>query len=64
MHYTIDRVLNTHGVQYRIVLWFGRETFTSDKCFSQFIEAQRAAEATGATPKDNSTEHLKERKYG
>jgi hypothetical protein len=51
MTYTIDCIGTNRGWRYRVTLWQGRAVYYGQRNYERHQDAERAAKATGATPK-------------
>lgn len=54
MKYVIECISTDEGWRYRVTLWRGRTAYTGRQTYALFQSAERAAKATGATPKEEA----------
>jgi hypothetical protein len=53
MTYTIECIGTNAGWRYRVTLWCGRVAYQGQRNYERHQDAERAAKATGAQPKDS-----------
>ena len=52
MKYTIACIGCNNGWRYRVTLWCGRVSYEGQRTYERHQDAERAAKATGAEPKE------------
>lgn len=54
MTYTIRCYGTGRGWRWRVTLWHGRVAYDGNRDYARYQDAERAAKATGATPRDKA----------